>query len=159
VKMAGSHVGVSIGDDGPSQMGLEDLAMMRAQPNITVLYPCDAVSTERLVALAASHPGPAYIRTSRPKTPVIYKNDEPFEVGGCKVLRESPNDIVTVVAAGVTVFEALKAHDALQKSGIGIRVIDLYCVQPVDKPGLIASARQTRNRIVTVEDHYAAGGL
>jgi transketolase len=159
IKLAGSHVGVSIGDDGPSQMGLEDLAMMRAQPNFTVLYPCDAVSTERLMALAAYHPGPAYIRTSRPKTPVIYKNDETFEIGGCKVLRESPNDVATVVAAGVTVYEALKAHDELQNSGIGIRVIDLYSVQPVDRATLVASARQTRNRIVTVEDHYAAGGI
>jgi transketolase len=152
-------VGVSIGDDGPSQMGLEDLAMMRAQPNFTVFYPCDAVSTERLMTLAAYHPGPAYIRTSRPKTPVIYGNDETFEVGGCKVLRQSPNDVATVVAAGVTVFEALKAHDELQKAGIGIRVIDLYCVQPVDRATLLASARQTRNRIVTVEDHYSAGGI
>src|SRR5206468_10670527 len=91
IKLEVSHVGVSIGDDGPSQMGLEDLAMMRAQPNFTVLYPCDAVSTERLMALAAYHPGPAYIRTSRPKTPVIYGNDEKFEAGGSKVLREGPN--------------------------------------------------------------------
>jgi transketolase len=159
VKLAGSHVGVSIGDDGPSQMGLEDLAMMRAQPNFTVLYPCDAVSTERLMALAAYHPGPAYIRTSRPKTPVIYGLDEKFEIGGCKVLRESPNDVATVVAAGVTLFEALKAHDELQKSGVGIRVIDLYSVQPVDRDTLISAARQTRNRIVTVEDHYAGGGI
>ena len=159
VKLAGSHVGVSIGDDGPSQMGLEDLAMMRAQPNFTVLYPCDAVSTERLMALAAYHPGPVYIRTSRPKTPTIYTNDEKFEIGGCKVLRESPNDVATVVAAGVTVFEALKAHDELQNAGIGIRVIDLYSVQPVDRATLVASARHTRNRIVTVEDHYAAGGI
>jgi len=140
-------------------MGLEDLAMMRAQPNMTVLYPCDAVSAERLLALAAYHPGPAYLRTSRPKTPVIYKNDEPFEVGGCKILRETTNGAATVVAAGVTVFEALKAYDELQKAGIGIRVIDLYSVQPLDKATLVASARQTRNRIVTVEDHYAAGGI
>src|SRR6202022_821615 len=109
----GSHCGVSIGEDGPSQMGLEDLAMMRAQPNFTVLYPCDAVSTERLLALAAYHPGPAYIRTSRPKTPVIYGNDEPFEIGGSKGLRESGQDVATVVGAGVTVFEALNAHDEL----------------------------------------------
>jgi transketolase len=159
VKLAGSHVGVSIGDDGPSQMGLEDLAMMRAQPNVTVLYPCDAGSTERLLALAAYHAGPAYIRTSRPKTPVIYGLAETFEIGGCKVLRESPDDVVTVVAAGVTVFEALKAHDELHKTGVGIRVIDLYSVQPVDRATLISAARQTRNRIVTVEDHYAAGGI
>src|SRR5204863_8049530 len=95
IKLAGSHCGVSIGEDGPSQMGLEDLAMMRAQPNFTVFYPCDAVSTERLMAVAASRPGPAYIRTSRPKTPVIYGNDEKFEAGGSKVLRESPNDVAT----------------------------------------------------------------
>src|SRR5439155_299253 len=111
IKMAGSHAGVSIGEDGPSQMALEDLAMCRAEPNITVLYPCDGVSTERLVALAAYHPGPAYIRTSRPKTPVIYSNEEQFAVGGSKVLRESANDAATVVGAGVTVFEAPKAYD------------------------------------------------
>ncbi len=114
IKMAGSHAGVSIGEDGPSQMALEDLAMCRAQPNITVLYPCDGVSAERLVALAAYHPGPVYIRTSRPKTPVIYSVDETFAVGGLKVLRESAADVATVVAAGVTVFEALKACDELE---------------------------------------------
>jgi transketolase len=107
IKMAGSHAGISIGEDGPSQMALEDLAMCRAEPNITVLYPCDGVSTERLVALAAYHPGPVYLRTSRPKTPVIYSNDETFTVGGLKVLRESSNDVATVVAGGVTVFEEL----------------------------------------------------
>src|SRR5206468_4332503 len=154
VKLAGSHCGVSIGEDGPSQMGLEDLAMMRAQPNFTVFYPCDAVSTERLMAVAASRPGPAYIRTSRPKTPVIYGNDEKFEAGGSKVLREGPNDVATVVAAGVTVFEALKAHDELKKSGVGIRVIDLYSVQPIDRATLVRCGRATGNHIVTVEDHY-----
>ena len=126
IKMAGSHAGVSIGEDGPSQMALEDLAMCRAQPNITVLYPCDGVSAERLVALAAYHPGAVYIRTSRPKTPVIYGNDEPFVVGGLKVLRQSAADRVTIVAAGVTVFEALKAHDELKAAGTAVRVIDLY---------------------------------
>src|SRR5204863_5549276 len=114
IKLAGSHAGVSIGEDGPSQMALEDLAMCRAEPNYTVLYPCDGVSAERLVALAAYHPGPAYIRTSRPKTPVIYSNDETFTVGGLKVLRTSDRDVATVVAAGVTVFEALKAFDQLK---------------------------------------------
>src|SRR5207245_5587255 len=107
IKLAGSHAGVSIGEDGPSQMALEDLAMCRAEPNITVLYPADAVSTERLVALAAYHPGPAYIRTSRPKTPVVYSSDETFTAGGSKVLRQSASEAATVVAAGVTVFEAL----------------------------------------------------
>jgi transketolase len=159
IKMAGSHAGVSIGEDGPSQMALEDLAMCRAEPNITVLYPCDAVSTEQLVGLMAYHPGPAYMRTSRPKTPVIYKNNETFTIGGLKVVRESASDVVTVVGAGVTVFEALKAHDVLKASGTNIRVIDLYSVQPVDRAGLIAAGKATGGRIITVEDHYPAGGI
>ncbi len=159
VKMAGSHAGVSIGEDGPSQMALEDLAMMRAQPTIAVLYPCDGVSTERLVERAAYHPGPVYMRTSRPKTPVIYGPDESFEVGGLKVLRQSANDVATVVAAGVTVFEALKAHDELQKQGVSIRVIDLYSLQPIDAEALLRSARDTKGTMITVEDHYAGGGI
>ena len=159
IKMAGSHAGVSIGEDGPSQMALEDLAMCRAQPNITVLYPCDAVSAERLVALAAYHPGAVYIRTSRPKTPVIYSNDEPFAVGGLKILRESGHDVVTVVAAGVTVFEALKAYDQLKAAGTSIRVIDLYSLQPIDRDGLVAAGRATGGHFISVEDHYAAGGI
>ena len=159
IKMAGSHAGVSIGEDGPSQMALEDLAMCRAEPNITVLYPSDGVSAERLVALAAYHPGPAYIRTSRPKTPVIYSNEETFTVGGLKVLRESANDVATVIGAGITVFEALKAYDQLKTAGIPIRVIDLYSVSPVDRDGLVAAGRATGGRLITVEDHYAAGGI
>ncbi len=159
IKMAGSHAGVSIGEDGPSQMALEDLAMCRAEPNITVLYPCDGVSAERLVALAAYHPGAVYIRTSRPKTPVIYGNDEPFVVGGLKVLRQSAADRVTIVGAGVTVFEALKAHDELKAAGTAVRVIDLYSLQPVDRDGLIAAGQATGGRFITVEDHYAAGGI
>lgn len=159
IKMAGSHAGVSIGEDGPSQMALEDLGMCRSQPNFTVLYPCDAVSTERLIALMAYHPGPAYMRTSRPKTPILYSADETFTIGGLKVLRESAGDIATVIGAGVTVFEALKAYDELQGAGIAIRVIDLYSVQPVDRDGLIAAGRATGGRLITVEDHYAAGGI
>src|SRR6476646_620399 len=159
IKMAGSHAGVSIGEDGPSQMALEDLAMCRAQPDITVLYPSDAVSAERLVALAAYHPGPVYIRTSRPQTPVTYANDEAFAIGGLKVLRQSAGDVATVIGAGVTVFEALKAYDALKASGSSIRVIDLYSVAPVDKDGLVAAGRATGGRLITVEDHYAAGGI
>jgi transketolase len=159
IKLAGSHAGVSIGEDGPSQMALEDLAMCRAEPNYVVLYPCDAVSAERLLALMAYHPGPAYMRTSRPKTPVIYANDEHFEIGGLKVLRQSPHDAVTVVGAGVTVFEALKAYDELKKAGIAIRVIDLYSLAPVDTHGLAAAARSTQGRVITVEDHYPAGGV
>ncbi len=158
VKMAGSHAGVSIGEDGPSQMALEDLAMMRAVPGCTVFYPCDAVSTERLVALMAYTPGPAYIRTSRPKTPVIYGADEGFTVGGSKTLRSSAKDVVTIVAAGVTVFEALKAHDELAKAGVAVRVIDAYSVQPIDAATLVEAGKATK-AIVTVEDHYAAGGL
>ena len=159
VKMAGSHAGVSIGEDGPSQMALEDLAMMRAQPTIAVLYPCDGVSTERLVERAAYHPGPVYMRTSRPKTPVIYGPDESFEVGGLKVLRQSASDVATVVGGGVTVFEALKAHDELQKQGVNIRVIDLYSLQPIDTAVLVGCARDTKGRMITVEDHYAGGGI
>ena len=159
VKLAGSHAGVSIGEDGPSQMALEDLAMMTAEPNFTVLYPCDAVSAERLVELAAYHEGPAYIRTSRPKTPVIYESGESFRVGGSKVLRQSASDSVTVVAAGVTVFEALKAYDQLRSEGTFIRVIDAYSVQPIDADTLIAAGRQSRGRFITVEDHYLSGGL
>jgi transketolase len=159
IKMAGSHAGVSIGEDGPSQMALEDLAMCRAEPNIAVLYPCDGVSAERLVAAAAYHPGPAYIRTSRPQTPVIYKNDEAFPIGGLKVLRQSAKDVATVIGAGVTVFEALKAYDALKASGTAIRIIDLYSVAPVDRDGLVAAARATGGHLITVEDHYAAGGI
>jgi transketolase len=159
IKLAGSHAGVSIGEDGPSQMGLEDLAMMRTQPNVTVLYPCDGVSAERLVAAAASHRGMVYLRTSRPKTPVIYKPDERFEIGGSKVLRDSADDAATIVAAGVTVFEALKAHDQLKQSGVNVRVIDAYSIQPIDRATLVRAGRQTGNRLITVEDHYAAGGL
>jgi transketolase len=159
LKLAGSHAGISIGEDGPSQMALEDLAMMRAEPNMTVVYPCDGVSTERLVEAIAYHRGPAYMRTSRPKTPVIYGPDEVFAIGGSKVLRQAANDAVTVVAVGVTVFEALKAHDQLKASGITLRVIDAYSVQPIDARTLLNAARATGGRVVSVEDHYAAGGL
>lgn len=159
IKLCGSHAGVSIGEDGPSQMALEDLAMARAVPNCTVLYPSDAVCAERLVAVAAATPGPVYIRSSRPKTPVIYPATEQFPVGGSKVVRESAKDVATVVAAGVTLFEALKAHELLAKEGIAIRVVDAYCVQPIDRDGLIAAGKATGGRILTVEDHYAQGGL
>src|SRR5262245_49289315 len=140
VKLVGTHAGISIGEDGPSQMALEDLAMCTAEPNCTVLYPSDAVSAERLVVEAARVKGLAYVRISRPKTPVIYPNDEAFPVGGLKVLRESGDDAVTVVGAGVTVFEALKAYDLLKVSGTAIRVIDLYSLAPIDQKGLLAAA-------------------
>ena len=159
VKLAGSHAGVSIGEDGPSQMALEDLAMMRAVPNCVVLYPCDGVSTERLVAAAAYHQGMTYIRTTRPKTPVIYSTSRRFEIGGSNVLRESDEDEATIVAAGITVFEALKAYEQLKREGTLARVIDAYSLQPIDRATLVRSGRQTGHRIVTVEDHYQAGGL
>ena len=159
VKMAGSHAGVSIGEDGPSQMALEDLAMMRAQPNIAVLYPSDGVSTERLIEQMAYHPGPAYMRTSRPKTPVIYGPGEVFTIGGLKVVRESSADVATVVGAGITLFEALKAYDQLKANGVSIRVVDLYSVQPIDAAALVRCAKDTKGRVITVEDHYAGGGI
>jgi transketolase len=159
VKLTGSHAGISIGEDGPSQMALEDLAIMRAVPDCAVLYPCDAVSTERLVVEMAKYEGLAYMRTSRPKTPVTYGPDEQFPIGGSKVLRQSDDDAAVVVAAGVTVFEALKAYDELKKDGISIRVIDAYSVQPIDTVTLVAAAEATDGRVITVEDHYSAGGL
>jgi transketolase len=156
--LCGSHAGVSIGEDGPSQMALEDLAMMRAIHGSTVLYPSEAVSAERLVEAAARTPGVVYIRTTRPKTKVLYGNDEPFPVGGSKTLRSSPKDAVTLVAAGITVPEALKAHEALAREGIAARVIDLYSVKPVDEATLARAAAETRG-IVTVEDHSPYGGV
>ncbi len=159
VKLMGSHVGVSIGEDGPSQMGLEDIAMMAAQPGVVVLYPSDAVCTYRLVEAAAAHRGLVYIRTGRPKSPILYGNEETFSIGGSKVVRQSPSDQLTIVAAGVTLFEALKAHEQLQNHGIAVRVIDLYSIVPIDHATLLDSARATSGKILTVEDHYAHGGL
>jgi transketolase len=156
--LCGSHAGISIGEDGPSQMGLEDLAMFRAVTASTVLYPSDAVSAERCVEVAARTPGLVYIRTSRPKTRVLYPNTEPFPVGGSKTLRSSPRDVVTVVAAGVTVHEALAAHDRLATEGLAVRVIDLYSVKPLDSATLLEAAGETRG-LVTVEDHSVCGGI
>ena len=159
LKLVGSHVGVSIGEDGPSQMGLEDLAMMRAVISSVVLYPSDAVCAEKLVDQMAAHKGICFLRTSRPKTPVIYSNDEQFPIGGAKVLRQGAGDKVTVVAAGVTLFEALKAADSLKAEGIGITVIDAYSVKPLAKDVIRQAAQKTRNVVLTVEDHYPEGGL
>jgi transketolase len=159
LKLVGSHVGVSIGEDGPSQMGLEDLAMMRAIVGSTVLYASDAVCAEKLVEQTAAHKGVCYLRTSRPKTPVLYNNDEQFPIGGAKILRQSPNDKVTVVAAGVTLFEALKAADTLKTQGTGITVIDAYSIKPLGKAVIKDAAQKTHNLVITVEDHYAEGGL
>ena len=158
LRIAGSHAGVSIGEDGPSQMGLEDLAMFRSLINSTVLYPCDAVSSEKLTCLMANSDGVSYIRTTRPKTPVIYGNDEEFHVGGSKILRSSESDEVTILAAGVTVHEALKAHEKLKDEGINARVIDCYSVKPLDELTLRKASKET-GHVVTVEDHYIQGGL
>ncbi|MCW5553959.1 MAG: transketolase [Verrucomicrobiae bacterium] len=159
LKLAGSHVGVSIGEDGPSQMALEDLAMMRAIAGSTVLYPSDAVSTEKLVEQMALTRGISFLRTSRPKTPVIYGNEEPFPVGGAKVLRQSESDKATIVAAGVTLHEALKAADALKQEVIGVTVIDAYSIKPLGKEVILSAAQKTNHTVITVEDHYAEGGL
>jgi transketolase len=157
LKLVGSHVGVSIGEDGPSQMALEDLAMMRAVVGSTVLYPGDAVSTEKLLEEMAAIKGVCFLRTSRPKTPVIYGNDEKFPIGGAKVLREG--DKVTIVSAGVTLFEALKAADILKAEGVKVTVIDAYSIKPLGKDVILAAAKKTGNTVITVEDHYAEGGL
>ena len=158
LKFVGSHAGVSIGEDGPSQMALEDIAMFRSILMSTVLHPCDAVSTEKLVEASAAHDGIVYLRTMRQDTPVIYGNDESFRIGGSKLLRHTASDRLTVVAAGATVHEALEAHDRLQREGISVRVIDAYCIKPIDAAALRESADAT-GAIVTVEDHYPAGGL
>ncbi|MDB6019098.1 MAG: tktA [Pedosphaera sp.] len=159
VKLVGSHVGVSIGEDGTSQMALEDLAMMRAVEGSVVLYPSDAVCAEKLMDQMAQQKGVAFLRTSRPKTPVIYKNEEEFPIGGAKVQRQAAGDKVTVVGAGVTLFEAIKAADALAKDGIGITVIDAYSIKPLGKDVIKAAAQKTNNLVITVEDHYPEGGL
>jgi transketolase len=159
LKLVGSHVGVSIGEDGPSQMALEDIAMMRAIAGSVVLYPSDAVSTEKLLEQMAQKKGICFLRTSRPKTPVIYNNDEQFPIGGAKVVRQNAGDKATVVAAGVTLHEALKAADALKAEGIGITVIDAYSIKPLGKEVIKAAAQKTGNTVITVEDHYLEGGL
>ena len=158
IKFAGSHAGVSIGQDGPSQMGLEDIAMFRAILDSVVLYPADAVSTDHLVEAAANHRGLVYIRTTRMDTPILYDSNESFVIGGSRVLRRSDQDVATVIAAGVTLHEALKAYEELHKDGIPIRVIDLYSIKPLDEVTLREAASNTEF-IVTVEDHYAEGGI
>ncbi len=159
IKLCGSHVGVSIGEDGPSQMGLEDLALFRSIPGCVVLYPSDAVSAEACVAAMAAHRGIAYIRTTRPATSVLYSRREPFPIGGAKVLRASERDAATVVAAGITVHEALKACEELEREGLGVRVIDAYSVAPLDADTIGRAAAETGGRVIVVEDHYPGGGL
>jgi transketolase len=159
IRLCGSHAGVSIGEDGPSQMGLEDLAAFRAVHGSTVLYPCDANQTARLVAAMADEEGIVYLRTTRAATPVVYPPDEEFEIGGSRVLRSSDEDDIAIVAAGITVPEALAAADALAEDGIAARVIDLYSLKPVDVETLRTASEVTDGHIVTVEDHWPEGGL
>ena len=158
IKVVGSHAGVSIGEDGASQMGLEDITMFRTLIGSVVLYPSDAVSSERLLEEAAKHTGLVYIRETRSETPVIYDNNELFSIGGSKTLKKSPTDVVTVVSAGITLHEALKAYEELKAEGIIIRVIDLYSIKPLDEKTLKKAGKETQALIV-VEDHYEAGGI
>jgi transketolase len=159
IRLSGSHAGVSIGEDGPSQMALEDLAMMRAVHGSTVLQPCDANQTARLVAEMADTEGIAFLRTLRPKTPVIYDPSEDFPIGGSKIVRSSEEDVVSIVATGITVHEAIKAADELQDSGVAVRIIDAYSIKPIDGESLRAAARATGGNVVAVEDHWPEGGL
>lgn len=159
IKVCGSHCGVSIGEDGPSQMALEDIASFRAIHSSTVLYPSDAYSAERLTEEAARLPGITYIRTSRPKTPLLYSAADKFPVPGFRVLRQSANDRALIVGAGITEHEALKAHDQLKSQGIFARVMDLYCVKPIDGKQFAEQLKAAGGNLVTVEDHYPEGGL
>ena len=159
IKFVGSHSGVSIGADGPSQMGLEDLAIFRPIPGCAVLYPSDAYSTEGCLESLARHKGLGYLRTTRPATPLIYSKRHTFPIGGAKVIKKSRNDRVTIIAAGITVHEALKAYADLKKNGIYVRIIDAYSVQPIDKKTISREVLETGRRAVVVEDHFECGGL
>ncbi|CDQ92234.1 unnamed protein product, partial [Oncorhynchus mykiss] len=159
INLCGSHCGVSIGEDGPSQMGLEDIAMFRAIPTATIFYPSDGVSTEKAVELAANTKGVCFIRTSRPENTVLYNSNEDFHVGQAKVVYKTSDDHVTVIGAGVTLHEALAAAEMLKKERINIRVIDPFTIKPLDSKTIVEHAKATRGRIITVEDHYYEGGL
>jgi transketolase len=159
LSLCGSHAGVSIGEDGPSQMGLEDIASLRAVHGSTVLHPCDANQTVRLVAAMADLDGVSYLRTLRPATPVLYDADDEFEIGGSRALRSGDDDEVALIGAGITVHEALKAADALAGEGITARVIDAYSIKPIDAETIRAAAEATGGRLVTIEDHWPEGGL
>jgi transketolase len=160
IKFIGSHVGVSIGEDGPSQMGLEDISLFGTVPGTIVLQPCDAISTAALLPKMVEHNGFAYMRTLRSKTLLLYKKEDRFEIGGSSILRQSANDLLTVAATGITVFEALKAADELKKENISIRVVDIYSVHPIDKDTLVKCLQETQQKIViTVEDHFEHGGM
>lgn len=160
IKFCGSHAGVSIGEDGPSQMALEDIAMFGVIPSSLIFHPCDAVSTANLIPHMIAHNGISFLRTLRPKTPVIYSPKEEFKIGGAKMLKQSKNDLLTIAACGITVFEALSAYEKLKKKNINIRVIDCYSLKPIDEKALKKCIKETKKKIlITVEDHYAHGGL
>jgi transketolase len=159
LRLSGSHAGVSIGEDGPSQMAMEDIAFFRAVHSTTVLYPCDANQAAKLTQAMAELDGISYLRTTRGNTPVIYGPDEAFEIGGSRVVRESETDEVLLVGAGITLHEALKAADALAEDGISARVVDCYSVKPIDVNGLRGAAAEAGGRVVVAEDHYPEGGL
>ena len=159
IKIAGTHCGISIGEDGASQMGLEDLAMTCAEPDFTVLYPADATSAWRATTLMVDQPGPCYLRLRRPESPIPYGPAEEFAIGKCKILRKSDKNVALVVAAGVTVFEALDAYEQLRKEGLAIRVIDLFSIKPIDRQEFTASALAAGRTVITVEDHFEYGGL
>jgi transketolase len=159
INLVGSHAGVSIGEDGPSQMALEDLSMIRSVHGSAVLYPSCATTTAHLVAQMATRKGINYMRTTREKTPVLYGPEESFPIGGSKTLRSSDKDVATVIAAGITLHEALKAYDLLQTEGIAIRVIDLYSVKPIDAETVSKAAAETGGNLIVVEDHWPEGGL
>jgi len=159
LNVVGSHCGVSIGEDGPSQMALEDIAMFRSLPGCTLFYPSDAVACENATQLAANTRGICFIRVSRPATPVVYANDEKFEIGKAKILRKSDNDQVLVVAAGVTLAEAIKAADKLKEAGVNVRVMDPFTIKPLDIQAVQDNAAACNGRVITVEDHYPEGGI
>jgi len=159
LNLAGSHCGISIGEDGPSQMALEDIAMFQSLPGCTVFYPSDAVACERAVEIAANTRGICFLRLSRPSLPVFYDNDEPFQIGKAKICRKSDNDKVLVIAAGVTLYEAFTAADELAKQGTNVRVMDPFTIKPIDVQAIQENAAQCGGRIVTVEDHYPEGGI
>ncbi|MDX1779597.1 MAG: transketolase C-terminal domain-containing protein, partial [Thermodesulfobacteriota bacterium] len=156
IKFVGSHAGISIGPDGPSQMGLEDIPMFLSMPQAVVLYPSDAVSTDYLVKEMSKHKGISYLRTTRGKTPVIYDNSEEFPIGGLKVVRQDEKDRTLVVTAGITLHEALKAYEVLKERDILIRIIDLYSLQPLDGDSLREHAQHCNNNVIAVEDHYCS---
>lgn len=159
VKYVGTHSGCHIGEDGPSQMGLEDIALFRAIPGMIVLAPSDPISAEKSIEIAANHKGSVFIRTERNAHPLLYENDETFEIGKLKVIEKSEKDSLTIVSFGVTLFEAIEASKVLKSEGINVRIIDIFSIKPIDKEGLIQNAKETNNTVYVIEDHYLEGGL